>query len=75
MKIKTLKAFTEQVNRLNKEECDALNKKNNLFFAEHFPYPESMMEYYFKNGFTPQQVIDSMNDDFEREVAWEAMVS
>jgi hypothetical protein len=33
MKTKTLKAFTEQVNKLNKEECDALNKENNLFFC------------------------------------------
>jgi hypothetical protein len=75
MKTKTLKAFTEQVNKLNKEECDALNKENNLFFAGHVPYPESMMEYYFKNGFTPQNVIDSINDDCEQEAAWEARVS
>jgi hypothetical protein len=34
-----------------------------------------MMEYYFKNGFTPQNVIDSINDDCEQEAAWEVRVS
>ena len=71
----TLKQFTDKVNELNKMECDALNKKNNLFFAEAILYPESMMEYYFKNGYTPQRVIDSINDECEQEAAWEARVS
>ena len=74
MKYKTLKSYTDAVNKLSRKDCDKI-KPSSIFGYYHHDFPESMMKYYFEQGLTPRQAIDSINREARLEAAWEARVS
>lgn len=54
-----LQAFTDEVNRLSRLRCDAINAKGDrLFKAVHTDFPTGMMQFYVREGLTAQQALD-----------------
>jgi hypothetical protein len=69
-------AFTAEVNRLCKEECDRINADPKAIFGgEHTDYPEAMMKLYFDQGHSPESAIATMNAGHEADGYAEAMAS
>ena len=59
-----LHQFTQKVNDLFKKECDNINKnKENLFRAVHNDLPESMLKWYFEEGYTPRATLIEINEN------------
>ena len=68
--------FTNEVNRLCKEECDRINADPKAIFgAEHHDYQIGMMKLYFDRGYTPAETIEIMNAEYEAEGRAEDMGS
>jgi hypothetical protein len=56
----TLNEYTAEVNRLARLECDRINSiPGPIFGAVHHDFPESMMEYFFDRGFSPEAVLQA----------------
>jgi len=75
----TLKQYAKEVNKIYKAEVKEINKKFKkgllLFGAVHFDYPEYMLDFYQKQGFTPQQAIKAIREESEAEGRFEALAS
>lgn len=76
MKYKTLTEFTLAVNNLAHKDCDMENNQpNNIFKAIHHDFPESMMEHYYRDGYSPRQVLNKLEQDAIAENETEARMS
>ena len=69
----SLAAFVMQTNALNNKEVqDANRDSGNPFGSAMIPLSTSMLEYYWKEGYTPQKALDTINAEAEAEGRAEA---
>jgi len=76
MKYKSLKSYTLAVNNLAQKDADEMYKqKPRVFAAVHYDFPESMLDHYMKDGYTPRQVLTKLDEDARWENECEARCS
>lgn len=72
----SLTEFTKQVNDMARAECDAKNKRPGaLFAAMHHDFMEVMLKSYYDDGMSPQETLQAIADEAEREGRAEARAS
>ncbi len=60
----TLKQFCKAVNDLGRAQVARLNRKpNRLFGAQHFEFPESMLEFEYKQGTSPEDTFKNILEE------------
>ena len=62
--------FCKRVNELSLRDW-----QREGFAAQHQQYPKVLLMRYFKQGYTPRQVLNHMDAEARLENAWEARVS
>lgn len=68
--------FCAAVNELDKEDCARLNANPTaLFKAEHIALPESMLKFYYMEGYTPAEAYSHICQSLEDEARAEAAAS
>ena len=75
MKYKSLQSYTLAVNNLARMDCEIINSKPKMFKAVHHDFPETMLDNYMQCGYTPRQVLNSLDEDAILENAAEARMS
>lgn len=54
----TLLEFAREADELARKRCDEMNRKRKgLFIAFHHDYSLTQMDYFYKNGYTPESAV------------------